>query len=193
MRTRTGEESLKSGRWLGTSGNDGLHSINGGVGSNGGQADGQESLGDAGGSFGGDEAPVGQAPWFSPIEEDSEGAISDCPGGICPVPWAKELEEKEEEQTTAKEKRETPWDTYLKKHAEIWEESDAVNHPSHYTAGNIECIEAIEAQLTKEEYRGYLKGNVAKYLWREKQKGGIESLEKAQWYLNRLIELDWSF
>jgi hypothetical protein len=189
MRTRAGEESLKSGRRLGTSGNDGLHSINGGVGSNGRQTDGQGSNCDAGGSLGGDEASVGQAPWFSPIEEDSEGAVSDCPGGICPVPWAKDLEE-EEKQTTAKEKRETPWDTYLKKHAEIWEESDTVNHPSHYTAGSIECIEAIEAQLTKEEYRGYLKGNVAKYLWREKQKGGTESLQKAQWYLSRLIELD---
>jgi hypothetical protein len=188
MRTRAGEESLKSGRRLGTSGNDGLHSINGGVGSNGRQTDGQGSNCDAGRSLGGDEAPVGQAPWFSPIEEDSEGAISDCPGGICPVPWAKELEE--EKQVTAKEKRETPWDAYLKKHAEIWEESDTVNHPSHYNSGGVECIEAIEAQLTKEEYRGYLKGNVAKYLWREKQKGGTESLQKAQWYLSRLIELD---
>jgi len=53
----------------------------------------------------------------------------------------------------------------------------------------IECIEAIEAQLTPEEYKGYLKGNVAKYIWREKHKGGIESLKKAQWYLNKLVDL----
>jgi len=69
----------------------------------------------------------------------------------------------------------------------IWE--DVVNHPVHYTDGGIECIEAIEAQLTAEEFRGYLKGNIAKYVWREKHKGGTESLKKAQWYLNRLVEL----
>jgi hypothetical protein len=62
--------------------------------------------------------------------------------------------------------------------------------PAHYTSGSIECIEAIEAQLTPEEYRGFLKGNVAKYLWREKMKGGTQSLEKAQWYLDRLIALE---
>ena len=68
---------------------------------------------------------------------------------------------------------------------------DMVDHPPHYTdGGSIECIEAIEAQLTDEEYRGYLKGNVAKYLWRERHKGGTESLKKAQWYLRRLIELE---
>ncbi|MDA0883237.1 MAG: DUF3310 domain-containing protein, partial [Bacteroidetes bacterium] len=43
---------------------------------------------------------------------------------------------------------------------------DNVNHPPHYTnASGIECIESIEAQLTEEEYRGYLKGNIAKYIW----------------------------
>lgn len=67
---------------------------------------------------------------------------------------------------------------------------DMVNHPPHYSSDGVECIEAIEAQLTKEEYRGYLKGNVAKYLWREKHKGGIESLKKAQWYLTRLIDIN---
>ena len=54
----------------------------------------------------------------------------------------------------------------------------------------IECIEAIEAQQTPEEYRGYLKGNIAKYIWRERHKGGTESLRKARFYLNRLIEFD---
>ena len=67
---------------------------------------------------------------------------------------------------------------------------DPVHAPAHYTSGSIECIEAIEAQLTPEEYRGYLKGNVAKYVWREKHKGGIESLKKARWYLTKLIALE---
>ena len=65
--------------------------------------------------------------------------------------------------------------------------TDPVNHPSHYTNGTIECIDAIAAQLTPEEYRGYLKGNIAKYVWRERHKGGPESLMKARWYLDRLI------
>ena len=69
---------------------------------------------------------------------------------------------------------------------------DNVNHPSHYTDGAIECIEAIEAQLTDEEFRGYMKGNIVKYIWRERFKGSIksESLKKARWYLDRLIEFD---
>ena len=90
---------------------------------------------------------------FEPIE-----STMDCPGGVCPVPWATK--------------------------------TDNVNHPSHYTDGSIECIEAIEAQLTREEYRGYLKGNIAKYVWRENHKGGVESLKKAQWYLDRLVKLE---
>lgn len=63
---------------------------------------------------------------------------------------------------------------------------DPVNHPAHYTAGAVECIDAIEAALTPEEFRGYCKGNALKYVWREQHKGGAESLAKAQWYLNRL-------
>jgi len=65
--------------------------------------------------------------------------------------------------------------------------TDNVNHPAHYTAGGIECIEAIQAALTTEEFRGYLKGNVMKYIWRERMKGGVESLAKGQWYLERLV------
>lgn len=65
---------------------------------------------------------------------------------------------------------------------------DNVNHPKHYTAGGIECIDAIKAALTPEEYRGYIKGNVIKYAWRERHKGGDESLDKARWYLGRLLD-----
>ena len=63
---------------------------------------------------------------------------------------------------------------------------DTVNHPSHY-AGEIECIDAIESSMTHEAFCGYLKGNVQKYMWRYENKGGITDLEKAQWYLNKLI------
>lgn len=63
--------------------------------------------------------------------------------------------------------------------------SDMVNHPSHYTQGGIECIDAIEAALTPEEFRGFCKGNALKYVWREKHKSGDQDLNKAVWYLQR--------
>lgn len=66
--------------------------------------------------------------------------------------------------------------------------ADNVNHPEHYTNGDIECIDAIKAQLTDEEFRGYCKGNVVKYIWRERHKGGDQSLKKAEWYLRRLTK-----
>lgn len=65
--------------------------------------------------------------------------------------------------------------------------SDDINHPAHYTAGKVECIDAIEAALTPEEYRGYLKGNILKYTWRERQKEGDKAMGKARWYLDRLL------
>lgn len=66
---------------------------------------------------------------------------------------------------------------------------DQVNHPNHYTSGSIECIDAIESSMSKEAFAGFLKGNVQKYMWRYENKGAVESLQKAQWYLNRLILL----
>lgn len=64
---------------------------------------------------------------------------------------------------------------------------DPINHPDHYASGDIECIDAIRAALTDEEFRGYCKGNMLKYVWRERKKGGVESLKKCGWYLDRLI------
>ena len=68
-------------------------------------------------------------------------------------------------------------------------QKDAVNSPSHYASGEIECIDAIKASMTPEAFHGYLKGNVQKYMWRyEKKVNPAEDLKKAQWYLARLIE-----
>lgn len=64
---------------------------------------------------------------------------------------------------------------------------NAVQHPEHYTAGEVECIDAIQAALTPEEFAGYCKGNVMKYIWREKLKGGVVDLRKAAWYLRKLV------
>lgn len=58
--------------------------------------------------------------------------------------------------------------------------------PLHYQ-GEVECIEAIKASMSTQQFLGYLKGNVQKYVWRYDRKNGIEDLRKAEWYLNRLI------
>lgn len=67
-------------------------------------------------------------------------------------------------------------------------EFDTVIRPAHYNQSDeIECIHAIKAALTEEEFRGYCKGNVLKYVWREKHKGADEDLQKAEWYIRRLL------
>lgn len=69
-----------------------------------------------------------------------------------------------------------------------WYEA-TINSPIHYTQGGIECIDYLKAKLTSEEFIGFLKGNVIKYLSRANIKGGIEDYKKAQWYVNKLIEV----
>ena len=70
-----------------------------------------------------------------------------------------------------------------------WAEEDMINNPNHYNNGAIECIDAIEQSMTLEGFRGYLKGNVQKYVWRYESKGGLQDLMKAHWYLNKLISV----
>ena len=73
---------------------------------------------------------------------------------------------------------------------ELAAESDPVNHPAHYNAGDIEFIDALESAQTREEHCGYLQGNAMKYLWRYTHKGKAEEdLRKAEWYLQRLINV----
>jgi hypothetical protein len=148
----------KFGNRGGTARNDGLHSFDGTGSSSGSIPEAQNTDHGTGISQRGDERDVTQAPWFNPVDE-----ISECPGGVCPVPWS-----------------------FVPARPVVQE--DVVNHPSHYTDGGIECIEAIEAQLSAEEYEGYLRGNCVKYLWRWKQKGGVQDLKKCRWYLDQLIK-----
>ena len=65
---------------------------------------------------------------------------------------------------------------------------DNVNHPSHYCKGGLECIQVIKVQLTPEQYKGYLYGNVIKYMWRWPNKNGLEDVKKAAKYLDWLKE-----
>lgn len=67
--------------------------------------------------------------------------------------------------------------------------NDMVNHPSHYNAGGIECIDALAAATVGlEGIEAFCTANAIKYLWRWKLKNGTEDLKKAQWYINHLIE-----
>lgn len=67
-------------------------------------------------------------------------------------------------------------------------QDDVVNNPSHYNKGGMECIDYIEQQLSPEAFKGYLEGNMIKYMHRHKYKNGLEDLKKAQWYLQRLAK-----
>jgi len=84
-----------------------------------------------------------------------------------------------------------PWEHDCDLVREYFEEGeeveDMVNSPSHYTQGSVECIDAIQSSLSPEEFKGYLRGNILKYMWRTNHKGGKQDLEKSLWYLNKLI------
>lgn len=64
------------------------------------------------------------------------------------------------------------------------------DNAERYDHGDVKCIDAIRAALTTEEYRGFCKGNVLKYVWREKYKGGDDDLHKAKDYLGWACEVD---
>ena len=65
--------------------------------------------------------------------------------------------------------------------------SDDINNPSHYQ-GKVEAIESIEAAMSCEAFKGYLQGNIMKYVIRYQRKGGVKDLKKAQWYTSKLID-----
>lgn len=65
--------------------------------------------------------------------------------------------------------------------------TDNVNAPAHYAGEGMQVIDAIHAFFGEREYVGFLWGNVVKYVLRYRKKGGVEDLEKARWYLNKLI------
>ena len=109
-------------------------------------------------------------------------------------------------QAPAIEKQKTGLEAWMRaahdEDSELWEEEEAahsswdnevkdvVNNPDHYNTGNIECIEAIEESMSSVAFKGYLKGNCMKYLWRYDYKGKqVEDLQKAGWYLNKLTAM----
>ena len=76
-----------------------------------------------------------------------------------------------------------------------WEEieptqtDNPVDHPRHYTAGGVECIDALKAATVGlQGIQAVCAANAIKYIWRFSRKNGAEDIDKAIWYLNRLKE-----
>lgn len=69
--------------------------------------------------------------------------------------------------------------------------ADNVNHPQHYEKScSLECIDVMEATFGKEYLMHFCLLNAFKYLWRHKNKNGAEDLEKARWYLEKIIDVN---
>lgn len=71
----------------------------------------------------------------------------------------------------------------------VSEDTDDINHPSRYAKGKYECIDVMQEIFGVEFTKVFCKGNAFKYLWRESDKGGINDIKKAQFYINKYIEL----
>ena len=66
---------------------------------------------------------------------------------------------------------------------------DNVNNPKHYVTGKFECIEVMEEALGTEAVKGFCLCNAFKYIYRCRNKNGLEDIKKADWYLKKLIEI----
>lgn len=76
----------------------------------------------------------------------------------------------------------------LNKNDNVFHNPDQIN-PSYYTNKGISCIDAMRVVYGRYSVMDFCKCNAFKYMWRFEKKNGLEDLEKAQWYLNKLIEL----
>lgn len=68
-------------------------------------------------------------------------------------------------------------------------QNDNVNRPYHYTKGKYECIEVMEDVFGTEQVKAFCRCNAFKYIWRSHNKNGKEDLQKAKWYIDKLISL----
>lgn len=69
-------------------------------------------------------------------------------------------------------------------------EPENVEHPSHYNQGKYECIDVMVETFGVEATQHFCLLNAFKYVWRTKQKNGIEDINKAVFYLNKYVELE---
>lgn len=71
---------------------------------------------------------------------------------------------------------------------EVYFESDLIDNQEHYTNNGIQPIEIMKANMTKEQYYGFLYGNLQKYISRHEKKNKLEDLKKAKTYLTWMME-----
>lgn len=64
-----------------------------------------------------------------------------------------------------------------------------VNHPNHYKTGKYECLDVMMETQGKDAVLNFCLCNAFKYLYRNKNKNGLEDIEKAIWYLNEYVKL----
>ena len=69
-------------------------------------------------------------------------------------------------------------------------ENDNVSHPAHYCTGKFECIEVMTEVFGIEAVQAFSRLNAFKYLYRTDRKNGVEDIRKANWYLNKYLELE---
>lgn len=67
--------------------------------------------------------------------------------------------------------------------------ADNVNHPAHYEAGKFECIDVMKETQGIEATMNFCVCNALKYIYRHRNKNGVEDIKKADWYLKKYIEL----
>ena len=94
------------------------------------------------------------------------GGVNGCPIGIIPDLSLDELMTGETQQT------------------------DNVNHPSHYETGKFECIDVMVETQGVQATKDFCVCNALKYIYRHKRKNGLEDIKKAIWYLNKYVELE---
>ena len=81
-------------------------------------------------------------------------------------------------------------------YADLWEEekevlSEEANpvRPNHYKSCSIECIDAMILAFGADSVAEFCLINAFKYIWRYKDKNGLEDLNKAEYYINKSEEL----
>ena len=91
---------------------------------------------------------------------------------------------------------EEPYEIHSDKEIALWVKEkkdsavDNINKPTHYHKNGIDVIGFAEAQFSKEEQKGFHRINAIKYITRYDRKNGIEDLNKAKFYIDKLIEME---
>ena len=67
--------------------------------------------------------------------------------------------------------------------------NDMVDHPNHYQAGGLECIDVMEQLYGREAVESWIKLTIFKYIWRADKKDGAQDIDKIRWYSEKLVEM----